>query len=56
MTRTRDNFTFNGQELTILYENLSFSLRHLTDDFTDEHMVKLYRKEIDLLEQITETL
>ena len=56
MTRNNNNFTFNGEELTILFENLRFALEHLTNDFSDEQASKLYRKEIKLLNDIYETL
>lgn len=56
MKRTGNTFTFDGRELTILFENLDFALRHLTDDFTDDQAVRLYRREINLLNAIDETL
>ena len=56
MTRKGNKFTFNGEELTMLYVNLGYALQKLTDHFSDEKSVKLYQKEINLLEQITETL
>lgn len=56
MTRNNNNFTFNGEELTILFENLRFALEHLTNDFSDEQTTKLYRKEIKLLNDIYESL
>jgi hypothetical protein len=40
------------EELRIVYENLRFSLEHLTDDFTDTMWMEHYRKDIDLLNKI----
>lgn len=56
MTRTGNKFTFNGKELTMLYWQATARLRDITENHSNEQMMKLYKKEIDLLEQITETL
>tara|TARA_B110000858_G_C17548110_1_gene356709 strand:- start:67 stop:237 length:171 start_codon:yes stop_codon:yes gene_type:complete len=56
MIRKGNKFTFNGEELTMLYVNLGYALQKLTDHFYDEKLVKLYQKEINLLNEITETL
>jgi len=40
------------EEARIVYENLKFSLEHLTDDFTDAMWMEHYRKDIDLLNKI----
>jgi len=44
------------KELRIVYENLKFSLEHLTDDFTDEDWVKFYQDDITLLNKIYEAI
>lgn len=44
------------QELTIVFENMKFALEHLTDDFTDPVFTDHYRKDIDLLNKISNTL
>lgn len=56
MTRTGNKFTFNGKELTMLYTALSTRLKDITENYTSDQMIGLYKKEINLLEQITETL
>lgn len=56
MTRKGDKFTFNGEELTMLYFALSLRIREMTNSYTSEPLMKLYEKEIELIEQITETL
>lgn len=43
-------------ELKIIHENLRFSLEHLTDDFTDDHWVEYYQKDITLLTKISNAL
>lgn len=44
------------EELALVFENMKFALEHLTDDFTDTVFVKHYRKDIDLLNKISNTL
>jgi hypothetical protein len=44
------------EELKIIHENLKFSLEHLTNDFTDELWVDIYRKDIDLLNKIANSI
>ena len=56
MTRKGDKFTFNGEELTMLYMAFTTRLYHITENYTSDQMMNLYKKEINLLEQITETL
>ena len=56
MTRKGDKFTFNGEELTMLYFAFSLRIHKMTNHYTSEPLMKLYEKEIELLEQITETL
>lgn len=56
MTRTGNKFTFNGKELTMLHFALGLRIRDITGNYTDDKMMKLCKKEIALLEQITETL
>ena len=41
-------------ELRIVYQNLKFSLEHLTDDFTDEDSIEFYKEDIELLNKIYE--
>jgi hypothetical protein len=43
-------------ELRIVYVNLNFSLEQLTDEFTDEHWVEYYQKDITLLNKISNKL
>ena len=56
MTRKGNKFAFNGEELTMLYTALSTRLNDITENYTSDQMMELYKKEINLLEQITETL
>ena len=56
MTRTGNKFTFNGKELTMLHFALGLRIRDITENYSNEQMMKLYKKEINLLEQINETL
>lgn len=56
MTRKGNKFIFNGEELTMLYTAFTTRLYHITENYTSDQMMKLYEKEINLLEQITETL
>lgn len=56
MTRTGNKFTFNGEELTMLYTAFTTRLNDITENYTSDQMMGLYKKEIALLEQITETL
>jgi hypothetical protein len=43
-------------ELRIIYENLKFSLEQLTDDFTDEQWLEYYKRDITLLNKISDIL
>ena len=56
MIRTKNFFLFNSKELTMLYFALDLKIRDITDNYSNKLMVKLCKKEIDLLEQITKTL
>ena len=56
MTRQGNKFTFNGEELTMLYMAFTTKLYRVTENYTNDEMMELYKKEIALLEQITETL
>lgn len=56
MTRTENKFTFNGKELSMLHFALGLRIRDITENYSNKQMMKLCKKEIALLEQITETL
>jgi len=56
MTRKGDKFTFNGEELTMLYMAFTSKLYYVTENYTNDENIRLFKKEIELLEQITETL
>ena len=56
MTRTGTKFIFNKKELNTLYFALALRVRDITDNYSNKLMVKMCKKEIDLLEQIKETL
>lgn len=56
MTRTGTKFIFNKKELNTLYFALALRVRDITDNYSNKLMVKMCKKEIDLLEQIKETI
>jgi len=56
MNRKGNKFTFNGEELTMLYMAFTTKLCNVTENYTNDQNIRLFKKEIDLLQQITETL
>lgn len=56
MTRTGNKFIFNGEELTMLYMAFTTKLHNVTENYTNDQNIRLFKKEIALLQQITETL
>ena len=56
MIKTENYFLFNRKEITMLHFALGLRMRDITENYSNKQMMKLCKKEIALLEQITETL